>query len=462
MTDWRSVLQAFPKERTWLLPALHAVQHELRWVPAAALAEVAAHLRVPASEAYGVATHYPEFRLTEPRARLIRVCTGVPCRIRGGVELLASLRAVAGPDVTLEPFDCAFNCSVAPVVEVDGSCHGRVAREDVNRLLSSPAPRTLSSPESSPAPPVKDRSFAEIFRRAAGAAMEALTREVARRGLEAAVAAVGCNGTCWAAPMMTVATPESELHHLPHATADRLPALLDAVAARRLEPYPGITDVLRHQRRELTARCGDVEPDDIGDAIRRGSYATLAAALEARRPEAVIEVVKAAGLRGRGGAYFAAALKWEGTRGATRSPKYFIVNGEEGEPGIFKDRHLMEGDPHRLLEGALLAAYAAGAGHIYLYVHGEAHLAAKRVARAVEEARAWGLIGPRVLDSDFSVEVEVRRGAGGFVLGEETALMESLEGRRAMPRPKPPFPTEAGLFGKPTVINNVETLFAVP
>jgi len=484
VTDWRSVLQAFPKERTWLLPALHAVQHELRWIPAAALAEVAAHLRVPASEAYGVATHYPEFRLTEPRARLIRVCTGVPCRIRGGVELLASLRAVAGPDVTLEPFDCAFNCSVAPVVEVDGSCHGRVAREDVNRLLSSPAPRASSSPESSPAPPVKDRSFAEIFRRAAGAArprlrflvgvgscslavgaeatMEALTREVARRGLEAAVAAVGCNGMCWAAPMMTVATPESELHHLPHATADRLPALLDAVAARRLEPHPGITDVLRHQRRELTARCGDVEPDDIGDAIRRGSYATLAAALEARRPEAVIEVVKAAGLRGRGGAYFAAALKWEGTRGATRSPKYFIVNGEEGEPGIFKDRHLMEGDPHRLLEGALLAAYAAGAGHIYLYVHGEAHLAAKRVARAVEEARAWGLIGPRVLDSDFSVEVEVRRGAGGFVLGEETALMESLEGRRAMPRPKPPFPTEAGLFGKPTVINNVETLFAVP
>jgi len=316
VTDWRSVLQAFPKERTWLLPALHAVQHELRWIPAAALAEVAAHLRVPASEAYGVATHYPEFRLTEPRARLIRVCTGVPCRIRGGVELLASLRAVAGPDVTLEPFDCAFNCSVAPVVEVDGSCHGRVAREDVNRLLSSPAPRASSSPESSPAPPVKGRSFAEIFRRAAGAArprlrflvgvgscslavgaeatMEALTHEVARRGLEAAVAAVGCNGMCWAAPMMTVATPESELHHLPHATADRLPALLDAVAARRLEPHPGITDVLRHQRRELTARCGDVEPDDIGDAIRRGSYATLAAALEARRPEAVIEVVKAA------------------------------------------------------------------------------------------------------------------------------------------------------------------------
>ena len=172
--------------------------------------------------------------------------------------------------------------------------------------------------------------------------------------------------------------------------------------------------------------------------------------------------MKTAGLRGRGGAYFAAALKWEGARKASGEPTYLIVNGEEGEPGIFKDRHLMEGDPHRLLEGALLAAYAAGASHVYVYIHGEAHLSAERMAQAVADARRWGLIGERILGSDYSVDVEIRRGAGGFVLGEETALMESLEGRRAMPRPKPPFPTEAGLFGKPTVINNVETLFAVP
>src|SRR5262249_13904657 len=166
---WRSVLQAFPKERTWLLPALHAIQHELRWIPAAALAEVAAHLRVPASEAYGVATHYPEFRLTEPRARLIRVCTGVSCRVRGGVELLASLGASADSDVRLEPFDCAFNGWVAPVVEVDGACHGRVAREDLSRLLSGPAPRASSRLPAAPAPEARAgrlSSFAEISRRA--------------------------------------------------------------------------------------------------------------------------------------------------------------------------------------------------------------------------------------------------------------------------------------------------------
>ena len=176
----------------------------------------------------------------------------------------------------------------------------------------------------------------------------------------------------------------------------------------------------------------------------------------------MIETIKRAGLRGRGGAYFQAALKWEGARRAGGAVKYLIVNGEEGEPGIFKDRHLLEGDPHRLLEGALLAAYAAGTARVILYIHGEAHLAARHVERALEQALAAGFVGERVLGSEFSVAVEVRRGAGGFVLGEETALMESLEGRRAMPRPKPPFPTESGVFGRPTVINNVETLFTVP
>jgi NADH:ubiquinone oxidoreductase subunit F (NADH-binding) len=283
-----------------------------------------------------------------------------------------------------------------------------------------------------------------------------------RRSWSARIVTAGCGGLCWAAPVVTIVAPDGESRLLPHATADRIPALLDAAAADRIEPNPGVGDFLGHQRRELTARCGLVDPGDIADAIRRGGYAALADALSSRDPLAVIETVKAAGLRGRGGAYFAAALKWEGVRNARGAPAYVIVNAEEGEPGIFKDRHLMEGDPHRLLEGALLAAYASGASRIYLYIHGEAHLSVQRMAHAVEDARRWGLVGDRILASNFSVEVEIRRGAGGFVLGEETALMESLEGRRAMPRPKPPFPTESGLWGQPTVINNVETLFAVP
>ncbi len=494
MSDWRAAVRAFPRERTWLLPALHAVQHELRWIPADALGEVASHLRVPLSEAYGVATHYPEFRLAEPGKRIVRVCTGVSCRIRGGLDLLKALAAVAHPDVMLEPHDCAFNCSVAPVVEVDGEHHGRVSGNEVERVLGAPPHPTLSPSggEGSlrlPFPSgervgVKGAPYAELLRHAeslarpgltlllavgscslaVGAAdtLAALHEEVVRRSWSARIVTTGCGGLCWAAPVVTMVAPNGESRLLPHATADRIPALLDAAAADRLEVHPGVGDFLGHQRRELTARCGLVDPGDIADAIRRGGYAALADALSSRDPLAVIETVKAAGLRGRGGAYFPAALKWEGVRNARGAPAYVIVNAEEGEPGIFKDRHLMEGDPHRLLEGALLAAYASGASRIYLYIHGEAHLSVQRMAHAVEDARRWGLVGDRILASDFSVEVEIRRGAGGFVLGEETALMESLEGRRAMPRPKPPFPTEAGLFGKPTVINNVETLFAVP
>jgi NADH-quinone oxidoreductase subunit F len=494
VSDWHAAVRGFPRERTWLLPALHAVGHELRWIPADALREIASHLRVPLSEAYGVVTHYPEFRLEEPRKRVVRVCTGVSCRIRGGLDLLKALQGAAGDDVTLEHFDCAFNCSVAPLVEVDGVHRGRVSVADVSAVISTP-PHPALSPSggegsaglllpSGERVGVRGGSYSELLRHAQSLAQQgptlvvgvgscslavgvaetlaALREEVARRKWSARIVTAGCGGLCWAAPVVTMLAPDGEARVLIHATADRLPALLDAAAADRHEPDPGVGDFLSHQRRELTASCGLVDPDDIADAIRRGSYAALAGAITGGEPGAVIETAKAAGLRGRGGAYFAAALKWEGARNAAGSPKYLIVNAEEGEPGIFKDRHLMEGDPHRLLEGALLAAYASGATRVYLYIHGEAHLSAARMARAVEDARRWGLVGERILASDFSVDVEIRRGAGGFVLGEETALMESLEGRRAMPRPKPPFPTEAGLFARPTVINNVETLFAVP
>src|SRR5947208_1027707 len=212
----------------------------------------------------------------------------------------------------------------------------------------------------------------------------------------------------------------------------------------------------------LLERCGLADPGDIADAIRHGTYATLVHAIEGARPETVIEEVRAAGLAGRGGAYLTTAVKWAACRAATGAPKYLVVNGEEGEPGIFKDRHLMEGDPHRLLEAVLLAAYASGASRAILYVHGEAELSAERLRVAVGQAREWGLLGERILGSDLSLDVELRRGAGGFVLGEETALLESIEGYRAMPRTRPPFPVESGLWGKPTVINNVETLCAVP
>jgi NADH-quinone oxidoreductase subunit F len=515
-------LDQFPRERTWLLPALQAVQHAERWISSEALAAVSEHLRVPLSEVYGVATHYPEFRLAAPGRRVARVCVGVSCRVQGSLDLLAALERRLGVTAdgttsdgewALERLDCGFNCSMAPLAEVDGLHLGRLAPDDVDRVLGSPAPveralpargepetypPVIAFPSPSPSPlPAGDpgpaigqavdpaRWFAALERAAralasptevrlavglgscglsvgAASTLAALAAEVGRRGLRARVVAAGCSGLCWAAPTVTVLRPGAAPETAVRVAPGEVAALLDAVeAGRRVEPAE-VTAYLAAQRRVLTERCGLVDPGDIGDAIHRGGYAAFAAALAVGNPLAVIETVKAAALQGRGGAYFPAAVKWEGARRAAGAPKYLIVNGEEGEPGIFKDRHLLEGDPHRLLEGALLAAYAAGASHVYLYVHGEANLAARRLERALDGARRWGLVSRHVLGTDFSVEMEVRRGAGGFVLGEETALMESLEGRRAMPRAKPPFPVESGLWGRPTVINNVETLFAVP
>ena len=497
MSSPASLPSEFPRERTWLLPALQTAQRAEGWLSPDTLEAIAAHLRVPKSEVWGVASHYPELRLARPGRRIVRVCTGVSCRVRGGREVLAACERTLGVGagqtaadgaVTLEELDCAFACSVAPVVEIDHAYRGRVAPGDVDSLLSTPAhaehrpaPVFAPLPLASGSPTRRFTALvSEAERRrtdarlavgvgacslAVGAAgtLDALREQVARRRLPFTVVAAGCNGMCWAAPAVSLVRDGQPPLVMGPLTAADVARLLDALAAdTQAAPGDAGGEFLAPQRRVLLERCGVTDPGDIADALRHGAYAAFAQALSEGKPERVIEEVRAAGLAGRGGAYFQTAVKWAGCRAARGAPKYIVVNGEEGEPGIFKDRHLMEGDPHRLLEAMLLAAFAAGASRGILYIHGEAQLSAERMGAALTQARACGLVGERILGSDFSIQVEIRRGAGGFVLGEETALLESIEGRRAMPRPRPPFPVEAGLWGKPTVINNVETLCAVP
>ena len=482
MSSPASLPSEFPRERTWLLPALQTAQRAEGWLSPDTLEAIAAHLRVPKSEVWGVASHYPELRLARPGRRIVRVCTGVSCRVRGGREVLAACERTLGVGagqtaadgaVTLEELDCAFACSVAPVVEIDHAYRGRVAPGDVDSLLSTPAhaehrpaPVFAPLPLASGSPTRRFTALvSEACSLAVGAAgtLDALREQVARRRLPFTVVAAGCNGMCWAAPAVSLVRDGQPPLVTGPVTAGDVARLLDALAA---DTQAALGDAggefLAPQRRVLLERCGVTDPGDIADALRHGAYAAFAQALSEGKPERVIEEVRAAGLAGRGGAYFQTAVKWAGCRAARGAPKYIVVNGEEGEPGIFKDRHLMEGDPHRLLEAMLLAAFAAGASRGILYIHGEAQLSAERMGAALTQARACGLVGERILGSDFSIQVEIRRGAGGFVLGEETALLESIEGRRAMPRPRPPFPVEAGLWGKPTVINNVETLCAVP
>jgi len=210
--------------------------------------------------------------------------------------------------------------------------------------------------------------------------------------------------------------------------------------------------------RWLTGRCGEIEPTDLPAFAAQGGFAGLRRALEQMQPKEVVEEVKASGLMGRGGAAFPTGLKWEYTAAAQGDARYVVCNGDESEPGTFKDRLLMEGDPYAILEGLIIAGYAIGAHKGYLYVRGEYPRAQGILRTAVQSARAGGYLGEDILGSGFSFEIEIRSGAGAYICGEETALFESIEGKRGYPRLKPPFPTTDGLFGQPTVINNIETL----
>ena len=279
----------------------------------------------------------------------------------------------------------------------------------------------------------------------------------------------GCDGACFAAPQVIVTTRSNNIQRYSQVSLDDVPALAATLTrgdAAQSPPFVtggggDLDSFFAAQTRLLLTRCGYIDPTSINEYIALGGYRGLNAALS-RSPEEVIQTVLDAGLLGRGGAYFPAARKWQAARAANGSPRYLVVNAEEGEPGLFKDRHIMEGDPHLLLEGMLIAAYATGASETYIYVNAEANLSAQRIERAIEQARDAGLIGDNILGSGFDCQVTVRRGAGGYVCGEETTLLDTIQGNRREPRLRPPFPAESGLFQRPTVINNVETLSNVP
>ncbi len=271
----------------------------------------------------------------------------------------------------------------------------------------------------------------------------------------------GCDGACFAAPQVVVEESDDRTRHYSRVGVDDVPAIVAALGdGPVVRPAPELEAFFTPQHLQVMAWCGHLDPSDIADYVAIGGYASLADALS-RSPDSVIEQVLESGIQGRGGAYFPPARKWQGAR-SFPEPRVLVVNAEEGEPGIFKDRHILEGLPHRLLEGALIAAYAAGASRCYIYINAEANLSAQRVESALEQAVANGLVGDNILESGFDCQVEVRRGAGGYVCGEETTLLNTIEGRRREPRLRPPFPVESGLFRQPTVINNVETLANIP
>ncbi|HUV71260.1 MAG TPA: NuoF family protein [Terracidiphilus sp.] len=265
----------------------------------------------------------------------------------------------------------------------------------------------------------------------------------------------GCMGPCSSGPLVRV-DPEGTLYHkVPDVKAAQI---VDALGAKPVaELQCDLNEHFEHQVRVVLENAGYIDPEKIDDYIARDGYKALLSALTEMKPAEVVQEITMSGLRGRGGGGYPTGLKWSTVAKAAGSPKFVICNGDEGDPGAFMDRSVMEGDPHRVLEGMALAAYAVGATNGYIYVRAEYPVAVARLTTAIREARRRGLLGANICNTQFNFDIEIRLGAGAFVCGEETALIASIEGQRGTPRPRPPYPAVAGLWGKPTLINNVET-----
>ena len=319
----------------------------------------------------------------------------------------------------------------------------------------------------------------------------ALAQKIAELGLDVVLAKTGCIGFCQREPLVDVIYPKQVRLTYQAMTPEAAVALVEALKEGRIyesqtlcridqedflvegvvRPYanphppelppefPRYEDLpfFSKQVKISLRNCGFINPESIEEYIARGGYQALCKAVAEMTPEAVIDEVKASGLRGRGGAGFPTGLKWEFCRKAPGDLKYVICNADEGDPGAFMDRGILEGDPHAVVEGMAIGAYAMGAQEGYVYCRAEYPLAIDHLKTAISQAEGLGLLGEKIFGSDFSFKLKIREGAGAFVCGEETALIASIEGRVGEPRPRPPFPAQSGLWGKPTTINNVKT-----
>jgi NADH-quinone oxidoreductase subunit F len=403
-------------QRHLLLPVLHAVSDAVGWISPGALNHIALTLSVPPAEIYGVATFYAMFAV-EPRApRVVHVCDDVACGPYGGEEIIEVLTAELGPEggsphLGPAPDDGGGSADEEPT----GSCWVRSPCLGLCERAPAVLHQRVGEPDLSQAP---------------------------------ARAAEVLDATRAAGP--DVATDADR------AFADtRVSAPQTGPGATLPGPVSGGTGPLR-----LLRRVGVADPTSLDDYRAHGGYAALRRAVDLG-PTRVIAELKDSSLTGRGGAAFPTGVKWEGVAGAPERPHYLVCNADESEPGTFKDRVLMEGDPFALVEAMTIAGYVTGATTGYLYIRGEYPLATRRLATAIEAARARGFLGDDVMGEGFTFDIEMRRGAGAYICGEETAMLESIEGYRGEPRNKPPFPSVSGLFGKPTAINNVETLYNV-
>ena len=498
-----------------VIPLLQAVQEHYRYLPAEAMEYIVAHTAISPTLLTSVSTFYRQFRHRPAGKHTIKVCIGTPCHVKGAPAVIKGYKDALGipedddtdtqREFTIEGVACLGCCTLAPVVLMDGLTYAYVHQSDCGRLVEDF--RRLAAEGKLTKPPIGDghaiegeQEIPEIriglgsccLVKGADTIFNAVTAAVREAARPVQVRHVGCQGMCFMTPLLEVAIPGQDpilytrikperaadiVHrHFPPPNPLRrvrrwLSGVLDRAVTgdvtdhmainQRHFAHPEVDVFLAPQMRIVTDASGILDPVDIDDYLRSGGFEALRTALHESIPEQVIEEISASGLRGRGGAGFPTGRKWQLGRAQPGPKKYVVCNGDEGDPGAFMDRKLLESFPYRVIEGMILQAYAVGADEGYFYVRAEYPLALKRLRIALEVCRERGILGLGILGSSFNLELHVKEGAGAFVCGEESALIESIEGRRGFPRLRPPYPVESGLWGKPTVVNNIETLATI-
>lgn len=494
-----------------VIPILQAVQKEFNYLPEEALRRVCEITEITPASIHGISTFYSQFRLKPVGKHIIKVCVGTACHVKGSMLVYdAFRRALKLEDdddtdsqmlFTVDKVACLGCCTLAPVVQIDDVTYGHVNTEQADEIIQNFLNRQdMPVHQSRPVVINPEDSQGEV-RIGLGSCCVASGSQAVKTALEDALAdtrikvdvkQVGCVGICNQVPILEIhkegekpavyakIKPEEvreviKFHFKPENPAYRLRAsiynffdtIVNQEIPRSLTYFDPVeqdnlfSGFLAAQLSIATEYRGELRPGDLKEYRSKGGFMALTRCLRQYSPEEVIAIIRKSGLRGRGGAGFPTAVKWELVNRAASETKYIICNGDEGDPGAFMDRMLLESYPYRIIEGMMIAAYASGAKEGIFYIRAEYPLAVKRVREAIEICEQNGFLGSGILGSEFEFNIRIFEGAGAFVCGEETALIASIEGKRGLPTMRPPYPAEKGLWGKPTLINNVETLSLV-
>ncbi|MBN1127252.1 MAG: NAD(P)H-dependent oxidoreductase subunit E [Sedimentisphaerales bacterium] len=492
-----------------VLPILQALQAHYGYLPKPALQHVCKITDITPASITGISTFYDQFRHSPAGKYIVRVCIGTACHVKGAQTVyegfLRYLNIPQDQDTdadrlwTIERVACLGCCTLAPAVQIGEVTYGHVTGDTVGRVLDDylryeEAKTKRHAKKQKPAKEIHDQGEVRVGLgsccQARGSARlnAAIQQALRQTGIRARLKHVGCVGMCYQTPLMEVVMPDGTSHMyaqvepadakdillrhfkprgLIRKTGEKISHTLDNILNAGARPpvtrygihvrEGHVADFLGRQKNIATEHCGAISPTDIDEYIGYGGFEGLRKSVEQLTPEQIIDEIGISGLRGRGGAGFPTHLKWKAVRSQPGDIRYLVCNGDEGDPGAFMDRMLMESYPLRVIEGMAIAAQAVGAEQGFFYIRAEYPLAIQRMTEALNKCTERGFLGDNILNSGRKLHLKIVPGAGAFVCGEESALLQSIMGRRGMPKLRPPYPAQKGLWNKPTLINNVET-----